>query len=124
MPPLLILPHVVLSAALALAPDTTEVRQRLRGHAYRVQGGSIVIDSVAGEGKPLVGCVVRDGDRLLLQSGDEPTVQLRGELAVMRIAGPGYLVWVLGPRDGDSLTIRRIGVLVPASDNPCASPGR
>jgi hypothetical protein len=87
-----------------------ELLARLQGHTVRVVGDDVVIEDVAGEGKPLVGVVERRG-RALWLVGEGFAVELRGPLARPRIAGPGYRVWALGARDGDVLTVRRIGVL-------------
>ncbi len=83
---------------------------RLGGQHVRVCADAYVIDDVAGEGAPRVGRVERRGAELWLVT-DELAVRLVGALATPRIAGPGYKVWVLGERSGDSLRATRIGVL-------------
>ena len=87
---------------------------RLRGHEVKVAkaGDSYAIRSVAGEGAPLVGVVERRGRELWLDTGDA-ALRLEGALAVPRIAGPGYRVWVLGDVRGEVLLARRLGVLAP-----------
>jgi hypothetical protein len=71
------------------------------------------IRDVAGEGAPLVGRVERRAGALYLvaDGGAGPARRMTGPLAVPRIAGPGYTVWVLGVADGAALRVRRIGVL-------------
>lgn len=97
-------------ALLVASPDV--VLSRLQGHTARIVGDDVVIDDVAGEGKPLVGVVERRGGALWLV-GAEGAVELRGPLARPRIAGPGYRVWALGARTGNVLVARRIGILAP-----------
>lgn len=109
---------VAVAVVLVLATPAS-VLSRLQGHTARLVGDDVVIDDVAGEGKPIVGVVERRG-RALWVVGDGVAVELRGPLARPRIAGPGYRVWVLGARDGDVLVARRIGVLAP----PTAGPAR
>jgi hypothetical protein len=88
---------------------------RLEGQRYTVapDGQSYRIDDIAGEGAPLVGVVERRGARLWLVDEAGDAVRLRGPLAIPRIAGPGYKVWVMGDGDplGGELTVRRLGVL-------------
>lgn len=100
----------------ALALSVAAILSRLEGHTVRIVGDDVVIEDVAGEGKPLVGVVERRG-RALWLVGDGLAVELRGPLARPRIAGPGYRVWVLGERSGDVLVARRLGVIAgPARD--------
>ena len=85
--------------------------ERLQGHELHLEDGHYQILDIAGEGAPIVGCVasserglevVTEGERLLL----------RGPLAVPRIAGPHYKVWVIGSRaPGHILDARRLGIL-------------
>lgn len=84
---------------------------RLEGHDVVVSrdGESYEIRDIAGEGPPLIGVVERDGKKLYLSA--EQRLELRGPLAVPRIAGPGYKVWVIGKRTGDAIAVRRIGIL-------------
>lgn len=100
---------VVVGVALVLA-SPEEVLARLQGHTARIVGDEVVIDDVAGEGKPLVGVVERRGKALWLVSEDRAW-ELRGPLARPRIAGPGYRVWVLGERRGEVVVARRLGVM-------------
>jgi hypothetical protein len=106
-------------AVVALLGSPQEMLARLEGHTARIVGDDVVIDDVAGEGKPLTGVVERRG-RALWLVGDGFAVELRGPLARPRIAGPGYRVWVLGARTGDAMVARRIGVLAA----PTAEPAR
>jgi hypothetical protein len=87
---------------------------RLAGHTVEIaaDGLSYRIVDVAGEGAPRVGRVERRGDGLWLREADGDSHRLVGRLAVPRIAGPGYLVWVLGTVAADgALDARRLGVL-------------
>jgi len=88
---------------------------RLDGHRVSVlPGGDYRIVDVAGEGAPLVGVVERRGAELWLRPALGPARRLAGPLAVPRIAGPGYKVWVVGRAGPDgSLRARRLGVLAP-----------
>ena len=52
---------------------------------------------------------------LFLRRTDGSAVELAGPLAVPRIAGPGYKVWVLGRLARGALVVRRLGVLAPPS---------
>ncbi len=77
-------------------------------------GADYRIVDVAGEGAPLVGVVERRGAALWLRPTRGPARRLTGPLAVPRIAGPGYKVWVVGRAGADgSLVARRLGVLAP-----------
>lgn len=101
--------------AVALATPALQAEvARLEGHAIEVapDGASYEIRDIAGEGPPRVGVIERRGRRLWLMEAGGEAVRLSGPLAVPRIAGPGYKVWVIGEVDarGD-LRARRIGVL-------------
>lgn len=113
---------VAIAAGLLLA-SPAEMLSRLQGHAARVAGDELVIEDVAGEGKPLVGVVERRG-RALWVVGAGVAVELRGPLARPRIAGPGYRVWVIGARTGDMLVARRIGVLAAPAAAATSAPAR
>ena len=105
---------LLLAIALAAAgAGWADEVDRLVGQRVAVaDDGSYAIEDVAGEGKPLVGQVVRAGDDLLLDTG-AARYRLTGPLARPRMAGPGYKVWVLGADDGESVQARRLGVLRP-----------
>lgn len=98
--------------ALLGAPDITAEVSRLEGHDVVVakDRSSYVIRSVAGEGKPLVGVVELRANQLWLNTGAK-RYRMIGPLAVPRIAGPRYKVWVLGEVSGQLLRARRLGVL-------------
>jgi hypothetical protein len=90
--------------------------ERLRGHRVEVapDGRSYRILDIAGEGAPLVGVVERRGAGLWLRGEDGLDRRLTGPLAIPRIAGPGYKVWVIGSvNQSGQLSARRIGVLAP-----------
>lgn len=126
---------VAIAAAMTAAPTPARAEPaiaavadelaRLDGHRVEVHpdGRGYRIVDVAGEGSPLVGVVERCGDALWLSLTDG-AVRLRGPLAVPRIAGPGYKVWVIGRRAADgSLVARRLGVLAPPRGAHPAEPG-
>jgi hypothetical protein len=105
-------------AVLARAParDIAAELSRLAGQRVLIapgRDGYRILD-VAGEGEPLVGVVERRGNALWLRPERGPAHRLAGPLAIPRIAGPGYTIWVLGRAAPDgSLVARRIGVLAP-----------
>ncbi len=111
----LLLAHA-LAMATSGAPDTSaflhtaDERSRLAGHSIEEREGGHAIIDIAGEGPPLVGCVLRRDSRLVLKTQGEELV-LEGPLAIPRIAGPHYKVWAIGTRDGARLTVRRLGIL-------------
>ena len=111
-----------LAAVVMLIASPEAVLSRLQGHTARVVGGEVVIDDVAGEGKPLVGVVERRGKALWVV-GAEGAWELRGPLARPRIAGPGYRVWVLGERRGAVLVARRVGIMAPPGSGTGAGTG-
>ncbi len=85
---------------------------RLRGHHVGWHDGALEIVDVAGAGRPWVGVVERRGDELWL-AGQAFAWRLRGPLARPRLAGPGYLVWAIGPLTERDLRVTRLGVLAP-----------
>lgn len=107
------------------SPLDAEV-SRLEGQAVRVANGSYEILDIAGEGPPRVGCVHKSGDELVLV-GAGFRLPLRGPLAVPRIAGPRYKVWVIGTVTATgALVARRLGILAgpascPANTQPPAN---
>jgi hypothetical protein len=110
------------AATAGAAPARADVAAelaRLAGHrvAVAADGASYRILDVAGEGAPEVGVVERRGRALLLRRPDGSAVELAGPLAVPRIAGPGYKVWVLGRLQRGALVVRRLGVLAPPAPN-------
>ncbi len=108
------------AATVAIAPGQgPALLARLRGQRARVVDNHLVIDDIAGEGRPWIGVVERRGLALWLV-GAQFAAELVGPLARPRLAGPGYTVWVTGAlRIGDRagsdvrLVVRRLGVLVP-----------
>ncbi len=111
---------IIVAAAAAAGTARADVASelaRLAGHRVAVSPdrASYRILDVAGEGAPQVGVVERRGRALLLRRDDRSTVELAGPLAVPRIAGPGYKVWVLGRLERGALVVRRLGVLAPPS---------
>jgi len=105
----------VLFAAGVAHADVASELSRLAGHRVEVapDRASYRILDVAGEGAPEVGVVERRGAALVLRRADGSALPLAGPLAVPRIAGPGYKVWVLGRVERGALVARRLGVLAP-----------
>ena len=97
----------------APAPALANELSRLVGHDVVVanDGRSYTIVRVAGEGKPIVGVVQLRGTQLWLDAGTK-RYRLIGPLAIPRIAGPGYKIWVLGAVTGELLRAKRLGILV------------
>lgn len=109
-------PGVIAMRGAEARADIAAELSRLDGHEVSVLAGGADyrIDDVAGEGAPLVGVVERRGAALWLRPARGPAQRLSGPLAVPRIAGPGYKVWVVGRAGLDgSLVARRLGVLAP-----------
>jgi hypothetical protein len=105
----------ILCAAVGARADVEAELSRLAGHRVLVAPDrqSYRIFDVAGEGAPEVGVVERRGPALVLRRADGSALLLAGPLAVPRIAGPGYKVWVLGRIERGALVARRLGVLAP-----------
>jgi hypothetical protein len=105
--------------ALLLSPGSiADELSRLEGHRVIETAGGYEIIDVAGEGAPIVGVVEKRDDGPWLAG-----YRLIGPLARPRIAGPGYKVWALGDVAGDTLRVRRLGVLAPPRAQPGAEPG-
>jgi hypothetical protein len=103
-------------ALAAIDPAIADEVSRLDGQRVTVadDGASYTIDDIAGEGTPVVGRVERRGELLVIMTDSGRSHELVGPLAVPRIAGPGYKVWVIGDIDADGrLAARRLGVLAP-----------
>jgi hypothetical protein len=96
--------------SLSSAAAANAALARLPGQRAHTDGAELVIEDIAGLGPPWVGAVTRRGDTLWLV-GDGVDLALEGPLARPRIAGPGYLIWVIGARRGDRLRAHRLGVL-------------
>lgn len=116
---------LLLAAAAAAHADTADELARLAGHRVALAAdGSYRILDVAGEGAPEVGLVERRGRALWLRRADGSAIALAGPLAVPRVAGPGYKVWVLGRVERGALVVRRLGVLAPPARNDSTMPAR
>lgn len=106
------------AAAIAIDPaDGPAMLARLAGHQARLVDGRLIVDDVAGEGRPWVGVIERHGAELWLRTDDGP-LRLAGPLARPRIAGPGYRAWATGsvtdaltPGGPPTLRLRRLGIL-------------
>ncbi len=98
-------------------PELSPEVERLVGHEVLVTDTGYRIVDIAGEGPPLVGCIERVDRELVLVSRDK-RLTLLGPLAVPRIAGPRYKVWVIGSESGTNLTATRLGIL--AGPDACA----
>ena len=112
-----------MAAYAALTPS--EIRQelsRLEGHQVVVSAdrSSYRIINVAAEGPAMIGIIEARGNQRWFIRIDEHAQhaqhaqqqwQLRGRLAIPRIAGPGYKVWVVGEIRAGELWARRLGIL-------------
>jgi hypothetical protein len=105
-------PSAPIEVAIVVAPaaEVPAITRRLAGHTVRTGDGVVVIEDIAGAGRPWTGVVERRGDALVLVTA-LGALELTGPLARPRIAGPGYTIWVVGRRDGARLAATRIGVL-------------
>jgi hypothetical protein len=111
----------ILSAVLLLAPKASwhEEVSRLVGHKVEQTSEGYRILDIAGEGEPLVGCIRRDDKDLYLESGASRW-RLTGPLAVPRIAGPDYKVWIIGtPGPAGALPVKRLGILATPEQSLC-----
>jgi hypothetical protein len=119
-----LLQPVLEQSSATTASDNTREEElaRLVGHRVEhLKSGYRIVD-IAGEGAPLVGCVMREGKKLFF-ANDEARMQLVGPLAVPRIAGPNYKVWIIGEVSGTAsnlqLKARRLGILAPPGTSGC-----
>lgn len=112
----------ILAAGLCLLGPNSEWQdelERLVGHKVEHSNEGYRILDIAGEGEPRVGCVRREGKDLYLESGDRRW-RLTGPLAVPRIAGPNYKVWVIGkPTAALTLPVQRLGILAVPDRSAC-----
>ena len=110
------LAYASLAAILAASSSIdADEATRLEGHTVSIRrDGGYEITDIAGEGRPIVGVVERRGKHLWVRL-QNVAYRLVGPLAVARIAGPGYKVWVVGTISGETIRVRRIGVLRPAA---------
>jgi hypothetical protein len=112
---------IVATALALLAPkaDWQEELRRLVGQQVEQTATGYRIVDIAGEGEPLVGCIRREGKDLYLESG-ESRWRLTGALAVPRIAGPNYKVWIIGtPTPAGTLPAKRLGILATPEGSLC-----
>lgn len=94
---------------------------RLVGQSVELSESGYRILDIAGEGEPRVGCVRRVGKALYLESGEE-RFRLTGPLALPRIAGPNYKVWVIGTvTPAMSLRATRLGILATPEQSSCGA---
>ncbi len=112
---------IVLAGFCLLAPESKwqEEIDRLIGHSVRVTDDGYEVADIAGEGSPYIGCVRRVGKALFLESGDNRW-RLTGPLAIPRIAGPNYKVWVIGTATAAmTLPATRLGILATPNQSIC-----
>lgn len=119
-PPAPVTPAPLSAASLAVTPaEAPVILARLVGQRARVVAGRLVIDDIAGEGRPWVGVIERHGAELWLRTDDGP-LRLAGPLARPRVAGPGYRAWAIGavtaaapapPGTPPTMRLRRLGIL-------------
>lgn len=114
---------IVLAGLCLLAPDSkwqSEI-DRLIGQTVQVSDDGYEVIDIAGEGRPLIGCIRRVGKELYLESGDKRW-RLTGPLALARIAGPNYKVWVIGtPTAAMTLPATRLGILAGPNQSVCGA---
>ena len=92
---------------------------RLVGHTVEVGETGYRIVDIAGEGEPHVGCVRLVGKALYLETS-AGRWRLTGPLALPRIAGPNYKVWVIGTvTPAKTLPATRLGILATPSQSIC-----
>lgn len=104
---------------LSASQQSDEV-SRLVGHVVEEKVGEYSIIDVAGEGAPIVGCVRVENDQLILESEPNQRFRLSGPLAIPRIAGPNYKVWVIGEiLNSDILVVSRLGILATPQKADC-----
>ncbi len=111
-------PAPLTACSIAIAPgEGPAMLARLDGQQARLVADLLIIDDIAGEGRPWVGVIERHGAALWLRTADGPLL-LDGPLARPRIAGPGYRAWATGVVDDAHLAdapprlrLRRLGVL-------------
>jgi hypothetical protein len=94
---------------------------RLIGHRFRQGDHVLLLENIAGQGRPWVGVVRSRCDALWLDTA-VASLRLLGPLARPRLAGPGYLLWVTGHRAPltSTLTIHRLGILARPDELPPA----
>lgn len=112
-----------LEAAIVIAPaaELDAMATRLRGQRARRGDGVLIVTDIAGQGAPWIGVVAARSGALWLDTAVR-SLRLTGPLARPRLAGPGYLLWVVGARrdapDAAELEILRLGVLAPPARAP------
>lgn len=106
-----------LEAALIVAPPSLllSMHERLVGQRAHRSESVLLLEDIAGLGRPWVGVVQVRCDQLWLVTALD-ALRLTGPLARPRLAGPGYLLWVLGRRQGPELAVARLGVLARPSE--------
>ncbi len=110
----------------SMAQQASEIA-RLEGHTVAVDSLGYSIVDIAGEGIPLVGCVrvlgqgqgLGQGQSLILETQTQ-RLTLSGPLAVPRIAGPDYKIWVIGKvHNNKSIEVKRLGILATPQSAIC-----
>ena len=128
-------PAPIEASVIIGAPARLEaMASRLAGHRFRTGDHVLLLEDVAGAGRPWVGTVASRCGALWLDTAVR-SFRLTGPLARLRIAGPGYLVWatgsiessadgsIEGSIEGATLELQRLGVLArPGELPPPSSP--
>ncbi|MEZ4358532.1 MAG: hypothetical protein R3B48_00010 [Kofleriaceae bacterium] len=105
--------------------ELSAMAERLTGHRVRLGDHVLLLQDIAGMGAPWVGRIALRCGQLWLHTAVR-TFRLSGPLARPRLAGPGYLMWVVGHRRRDArrapeeLEVLRLGVLSPPADRAAA----
>ena len=136
-----ITPAPIEASLIIGAPARLEaMASRLAGHRFRTGDHVLLLEDVAGAGRPWVGLIASRCGALWLDTAVR-SFRLTGPLARLRIAGPGYLVWATGsitpaPAEASeastaeartkgpssSLELQRLGVLARPTELPSSVP--
>lgn len=112
-----------IEASLIIAPPDrlTAIAARLTGHRFRLGDHVLLLEDIASLGRPWVG-IVRSRCGALFLDTAVASFRLAGPLARPRLAGPGYLLWLVGTRDPltSTLTIHRLGILARPDEVPAS----
>ncbi len=110
-----------IEAAIIVGPPPAldAIASRLDGHRIHRGDHVLILEDLAGAGRPWVGVVSARCGQLWLDTA-VTSLRLTGPLARPRLAGPGYLVWAIGHRaaSGDSLSLSRLGILARPDELP------
>jgi hypothetical protein len=116
-------PAPIEAALIIGAPARLDaMASRLTGHRFRRGDHVLILEDVAGAGRPWVGLVDSRCGELWLDTAVR-SFRLTGPLARLRIAGPGYLVWATGTIPSASAEAIEARPAEARTDGPSASLG-